>query len=57
MLFHIFPLTIIDLAHFPRFGRSQHTAVPGAPKLTQSYTYDFLNRLKSAEETDGTTQS
>jgi YD repeat-containing protein len=36
--------------------QSQTITIPNVPTLQQSYTYDSLNRLKSAEETDGTTQ-
>lgn len=37
--------------------QSQTIIVPGGPTLSQSYTYDELNRLKVAVETNGATQS
>jgi RHS repeat-associated protein len=37
--------------------QSQSITVPGGPTLSQSYTYDSLNRLKSAEEMSGGSQS
>jgi RHS repeat-associated protein len=37
--------------------QSQTLTIPGGPTLTQSYTYDELNRLKSAVEMNGATQS
>jgi RHS repeat-associated protein len=37
--------------------QTQTISVPGGPTLSQSYSYDQLNRLQSAEELNGTTQS
>lgn len=37
--------------------QSQTITIPSGPTITQSYTYDSLNRLKSAEEMNPTTQS
>jgi RHS repeat-associated protein len=37
--------------------QSQTITIPGGPTLSQSYTYDSLNRLKSAEEMSGSSQS
>ncbi len=38
-------------------AQSQTITVASGPTLSQSYTYDELNRLKSAVETNGATQS
>lgn len=37
--------------------QSQTISIPGGPTLQQSYSYDQLNRLQSATEMNGTTQS